>query len=63
MPAAIPNPFAVLLPFDQDDDGLLNVVIEAPKGSRNKFDFDPERGLFYIGGVLPAAAARRRTWT
>ncbi len=51
-----PNPFAALTTFDENEDGLLNVVIEAPKGSRNKFDFDPERGLFYIGGVLPAGA-------
>ncbi len=50
------HPFATLTPFDEDDAELLNVVIEAPKGSRNKFDFDPERGLFYVGGVLPAGA-------
>ncbi len=50
------SPFASLNPFDEDDADLLNVVIEAPKGSRNKFDFDPERGLFYVGGVLPAGA-------
>ncbi len=56
MPADLSNPFAALSPFDEDDGDLLNVVIEAPKGSRNKFDFDPGRGLFYIGGVLPAGA-------
>ena len=39
-----------------DDDGLLNVVIETPKGSRNKFTFDPEGGFFRLGGVLPAGA-------
>ena len=50
------HPFASLTAFDEEDAELLNVVIEAPKGSRNKFDFDPERGLFYIGGVLPAGA-------
>jgi inorganic pyrophosphatase len=41
--------------FDADGD-TLNAVIETPKGSRNKFDFDPERGLFQLGGVLPAGA-------
>lgn len=56
LPAPSPSPFAALTPFDEEDTDLLNVVIEAPKGSRNKFDFDPERGLFYIGGVLPAGA-------
>jgi inorganic pyrophosphatase len=39
--------------FDADD---LNVIIETPKGSRNKFNYDAERGLFKLGGVLPAGA-------
>jgi inorganic pyrophosphatase len=39
--------------FDGDD---LNVIIETPKGSRNKFNYDAERGLFKLGGVLPAGA-------
>ncbi len=57
MPAVTPHsPSTSLSPFDEKDADLLNVVIEAPKGSRNKFDFDPERGLFYVGGVLPAGA-------
>ncbi len=50
------NPFSVLTTFDAQDPQLLNAVIEAPKGSRNKFDFDPVRGVFYLGGVLPAGA-------
>ena len=50
------HPFADLHAFDDQDPQLLNAVIEAPKGSRNKFDFDPERGFFYLGGVLPAGA-------
>src|SRR4051794_10277574 len=37
--------------------GELNVIIETPKGSRNKFDFDEELGLFKLGGVLPAGAS------
>ena len=28
-------------------------VIETPKGSRNKFDYDPETNLFVLGGILP----------
>ena len=36
--------------------GDLNVIIETPKGSRNKFDFDPEHGIFRLGGVLPEGA-------
>ncbi len=42
-------------PFNEDDDDL-NVIIETPKGSRNKFNYDVERGLFKLGGVLPAGA-------
>ena len=29
------------------------VVIETPKGRRNKFDFDPELEAFTLGGLLP----------
>ena len=50
------HPFAGLPAFDEQDPQLLNAVIEAPKGSRNKFDFNPEHGFFYLGGVLPAGA-------
>jgi len=39
------------------DEGELNVIIETPKGSRNKFNYDEAAGLFKLGGVLPAGAA------
>ncbi len=29
------------------------VIIETPKGSRNKFDYDPQTNLFALGGLLP----------
>jgi inorganic pyrophosphatase len=38
------------------DSGELNVIIETPKGSRNKFNYDEEYLLFKLGGVLPAGA-------
>jgi inorganic pyrophosphatase len=38
------------------EDGDLNVIIETPKGSRNKFNYDEKRGLYKLGGVLPAGA-------
>jgi inorganic pyrophosphatase len=38
------------------DSNELNVIIETPKGSRNKFNFDEEYLLFKLGGVLPAGA-------
>ena len=28
-------------------------IIETPKGRRNKFDYDPDYGLFALGGLLP----------
>ncbi len=35
----------------------LHVIIETPQGSRNKFSYDEEHGLFKLGGVLPAGAS------
>ncbi len=37
-------------------DGTLNVVIETPKGSRNKFDYDEQLELFRYGKTLPAGS-------
>ena len=39
------------------DDEEINVIIETPKGSRNKFNYDEELGLFKLGGVLPTGAS------
>ena len=41
----------------KDDSKELNVIIETPQGSRNKFNYDEESGLFKLGGVLPAGAS------
>jgi inorganic pyrophosphatase len=35
-------------------DGLLQVIVETPKGSRNKFSFDVEQEIFSLKSVLPA---------
>jgi inorganic pyrophosphatase len=48
MPAAIHE----LPPFDSDK-GLLNVIIETPKGSRNKYAFERDCALFALRKVLP----------
>ena len=40
--------------FDADDKQLLRVVIETPKGSRNKFAFDPDDHIFELKKVLPS---------
>jgi len=42
-------------PFD--DEGHLNVIVETPKGSRNKLSYDPERDLFKLKKVLPTGAS------
>jgi inorganic pyrophosphatase len=34
--------------------GLLQVIVETPAGSRNKFAYDPEQGIFALKKVLPA---------
>ena len=47
--------FSKLPPFDSES-GDLHVVIDTPKGSRNKFAWDEELELFELGGVLPAGA-------
>jgi inorganic pyrophosphatase len=45
-----------LEPFDPETKDL-NVVVETPKGSRNKFSYDEKQGLFKLTGVLPAGAS------
>jgi inorganic pyrophosphatase len=41
----------------KDDDGSLQVVIETPKGSRNKYAFDHDQRVFTLKKVLPAGMA------
>lgn len=43
-----------LTSFDPDDADLLVVIIETPKGSRNKYAFDPHERIFSLTKVLPA---------
>lgn len=38
--------------FDKDK-CVCRAIIETPKGTRNKFDYDPKSGLFALGGLLP----------
>jgi inorganic pyrophosphatase len=49
------SPFISLSPFDSKSKSF-NVIIDTPKGSRNKFKFDEEFGLFKLGGVLPVGS-------
>src|SRR6266550_7301900 len=46
-----------LNPLDSKDKKILRVVIETPKGSRNKFAFDPDQHIFELKKVLPTGMA------
>lgn len=43
--------------LDADDKHLVIVVIETPKGSRNKYAYDPKEHIFELKKVLPAGMA------
>ncbi len=43
--------------FDADDPDLIVVIIETPKGSRNKYAYDPQERIFELTKVLPAGMA------
>src|SRR5579859_7685053 len=49
---SLANPIFIQ-PVDKQD-GLLQVIIETPKGSRNKFAFDDKLKIFVVKKVLPA---------
>jgi len=40
--------------FDPEDKELVNVLIETPRGSRNKFAYDEKLGVIRLKKVLPA---------
>jgi inorganic pyrophosphatase len=46
-----------LTAVDEDDNKTIKVVIETPKGSRNKYAFDPDERVFELKTVLPAGMA------
>jgi len=46
-----------LNPFDSTDKNMLQVVVETPKGSRNKFSCNPKQHVFELKKVLPAGMA------
>src|ERR1043166_5500063 len=49
------SPLETLTPFNRES-GNLNVVIETPKGCRNKYGFDFDLHSYRLKGVLPAGA-------
>jgi len=40
--------------FNKD---MVNVIIETPKGSQNKFDYDPKKRVFKLSKTLPLGTA------
>lgn len=42
------------IPPREPKTGLVNVVIDTPRGSRNKFKFDEQLGCFKLSRILPA---------
>ena len=53
MPAR--NPMIDLSAFDAKS-GHVNAIVDTPKGSRNKFEYDERLGMFKLGGALPVGA-------
>jgi len=47
------NP-VLLKPFEKDE---IVVIIETPKGSRNKYAYEPDQRIFTLKKVLPAGMA------
>jgi inorganic pyrophosphatase len=43
--------FEKIKPFDEES-GDLHVIIDTPKGSRNKYKYDEKLQIFKLGGVL-----------
>jgi inorganic pyrophosphatase len=50
------SPLSRLPAFNKHDD-CLRAVIETPKGSSNKYDYDPEYGCFALAKTLPEGLA------
>jgi inorganic pyrophosphatase len=46
-----------LAPRDAEEPALVVVIIETPKGSRNKYAYDPKERIFELKKVLPAGMA------
>jgi len=47
----------IRLPARDEETGLVHVIIDTPKGSRNKYKYDEKLGLFQLRKVLPLGAS------
>ncbi|CAN5785573.1 inorganic diphosphatase [soil metagenome] len=55
MPTKPSSPYLHLDAFDIETK-KLNIIVDTPKGSRNKFKYDEKTALFMLSGVLPAGS-------
>lgn len=53
MPPAVGCNLSRLPAYDDPETGEVTAVVETPKGSRNKYDYDEGCAAFRLGGVLP----------
>ncbi len=51
-----PPPALSRLDARDEDSGLVNVVIDTPRGSRCKYKYDEKAGVFRLGKLLPLGA-------
>lgn len=49
------------MPALDADSGRLNVIIDMPKGCRNKYKFDERNGVWRLSKVLPQGMVFRMT--
>jgi len=50
----MPNASPMELPARDPETGLVRVIIDTPKGSRNKYKFDSRQGVLELSRILPA---------
>lgn len=53
----MPNASPMDLPALDPETGLVRVVIDTPRGSRNKYKFDARLGVLKLSRILPAGMA------
>jgi inorganic pyrophosphatase len=44
---------STISPQLDEKESTCRAIIETPTGCRNKFDYDPDSGLFMLGGLSP----------
>lgn len=50
------TPLLHQLPARHPNAGLFNVIVDTPKGSRNKYKYDEKQGLWRLSKILPLGA-------